>query len=134
MSRIPQSIRQKVRERADSRCEYCRLPDEMGRYTHHIDHIIPIAHGGTSELDNLAWACFDCNTTKIRDVASYDPATKLLTPFYNPRTQNWKDHFEMENGIIIGKTPVGRVTVQVLQMNNEMQVETRRNLIDNDLW
>jgi HNH endonuclease len=134
VTRVSQSVRQKVRKRADNRCEYCRLPDEMGRYTHHIDHIIPIAHGGTSELDNLAWACFDCNTNKIRDVASYDPETKVLTPFYNPRTQNWSDHFEMESGIIVGKTPVGRVTVQMLQMNNEMQVEARRELIDSDLW
>lgn len=134
MTRIPQSVRQKVRKRADNRCEYCRLPDEMGKYTHHIDHIIPIAHGGTSDPDNLAWACFECNTYKIRDVASYDPTTKMLTPFYNPRTQKWDDHFEITGAIINGKTPIGRVTVQMLQMNNEAQVEMRRDLIDTDLW
>jgi HNH endonuclease len=134
VSRVPKSVREKVRERAEKRCEYCRKPEEAADYPHHVDHIIPLRHGGSSALDNLAWACFQCNTAKIRDIASFDLETRQLVLFYNPRTQKWNDYFEMDGAIINGKTPIGRVTVRLLQMNTPSQVGTRQRLINADLW
>lgn len=134
MTRVPDRIREQVQQRANSRCEYCRLPEEFGFYGHQVDHIIAVKHRGSSLLSNLAWACFDCNNAKGSDVASYDENTAQLTPLFNPRTQAWNDHFELNGAEIAGKTPVGRVTVFLLQVNRDEQVETRRDLIDAGIW
>jgi hypothetical protein len=135
MSRVSQAIRQQVSQRANQRCEYCRKPEGVSQYSHHVDHIIALRHGGTSSLDNLAWACFQCNSTKTTDIASYDSETKQLTPLYNPRNQEWDDHFVVRGSVIEGKTPVGRVTtVRILQMNHPDQVETREHLIKAKRW
>jgi hypothetical protein len=82
----------------------------------------------------LAWACFQCNVAKGSDVASYDAQTDELTPLYNPRTQEWDDHFELDGAEIVGKTPVGRVTVRLLQMNHPERIEIRYWLIEAGLW
>jgi hypothetical protein len=40
---------------------------------------------------------------------------------FNPRRQNWKEHFEWsKDGLqIVPKTSIGRVTVKVLELNRE---------------
>jgi hypothetical protein len=134
MSRVSESYREHVRQRANGRCEYCRKPDLVSTYGYHIDHIIPIIHGGTSELSNLAWACFECNVSKGRDIASYDSVTHSLTPLFNPRTDVWEQHFVFQGAHIRGITAVGRVTVNLLGLNAPDQVETRQQLMDIDQW
>ena len=132
--RVSSSVRRKVRERAGKRCEYCRKPEETSLYSHHIDHIIAPIHGGTSNIDNLAWACFRCNVNKSTNIASYDFDTSLLTPLYNPRTQQWDDHFEVQSAFVVGKTSFGQVTVRVLQINHPDQIATRQLLIKSGKW
>ncbi len=135
MSVVPESLRLQIRERAEQRCEYCHKPESVEVYPFHIEHIIPLKHDGTSEPENLAWACFQCNVAKGTDIAGYDTETGDLTPLYNPRTQPWGDHFQLhENGMIEGITPIGRVTVRLLQINASEQVEIRLRLIDVGLW
>lgn len=134
MSRFSESQREQVRQRADNRCEYCRKPDLVSTYGYHVDHIIPIAHGGNSEAENLAWACFECNVSKGRDVASYDPVTQRLTPLYNPRVDVWEQHFVFQGARILGLSPVGRVTVILLSFNAPDQIETRQLLMDIGEW
>jgi hypothetical protein len=48
-----------------------------------------------------------------------------LTPLFHPRKDRWDDHFEMRDAAIVGKTPIGRTTVFVLNMNAEDQLELR---------
>jgi len=50
---------------------------------------------------------------------------------FNPRTQVWADHFRWsaDGTYIIGLTPVGRATVEALQLNNEVAIEVRRNWV-----
>lgn len=43
------------------RCAYCRR--QLGA-DYHVDHIVPVAAGGTSEPGNLQFACPDCNGQK----------------------------------------------------------------------
>jgi len=43
-------------------CVYCNC--ELNRENKTQDHVIPRAHQGTSDPDNLEPACFDCNSTK----------------------------------------------------------------------
>ena len=116
-----------VRLRAGDRCEYCRLhQDHSPLATLQIEHIIPKKkHGGTDDTGNLALACIDCNLAKSSNIAGRDPDTKQLTPLFDPRKDRWNEHFEMQGAYIVGKTPVGRTTVAVLNMNSEDQLELR---------
>jgi hypothetical protein len=78
----------------------------------------------------LALACFECNRYKGTDIASYDDLTGNLTPFFNPRTQIWTEHFQMQNAEIIGLTPEARVIAKILQLNTEERIEQRQTLIE----
>jgi hypothetical protein len=134
MSRVPQSIREQVQKRAQKRCEYCRRPEIAGGFSYQVDHVIPEKHLGSSEINNLAWACFKYNNAKSTDISSYDVDTGALTLLYNPRTQGWDEHFEILEGVIIGKTPIGRVTARILEMNSPQQIGDCRSLIEDGLW
>lgn len=134
MSRVPSKLREQVRRRAGQRCEYCRKPEDISAYSHQVEHVIAIKHDGPSTLDNLAWACFQCNNNKGSDIASYDKETNTLAPLYNPRQDRWDDHFTLDNAVMVGKTPIGRVTIRILQMNHPDQIETRAYLLDVVLW
>ena len=136
MTRVPKKLRDQVRQRANGRCEYCGLPDSVASLSHHVDHILPPRHTGTNDFDsNLAWACFRCNNGKGTDIGTVDIVTTERVWLYNPREQNWDDHFEIrETGHIFGKTPEGRATVRLLNMNHEAEVEARRLVIKYGLW
>ncbi len=134
MSRISSDIREQVRQRSGGRCEYCHKPEAFSSHSHHVDHIISQKHKGSDALDNLAWACFQCNTCKGTDITGIDRETRDIVALYNPRTQTWSDHFRLYDVFITGLTPEGRVTIEILQMNHPDQIATRRLLVDHDLW
>jgi hypothetical protein len=46
--------------------------------------------------------------------------------FFNPRSDVWADHFEWDDYTLIGKTEVGRVTIQALDLNQERRIKIRR--------
>jgi len=129
-ARISPALRKEVRERANGCCEYCLLPEEQAFFAHEPDHIIATKHGGQSTIDNLALACFDCNRFKGSDIASIDPASGKLTPLFNPRVQEWKEHFSIKAGRINPTTANGRVTELVLKLNLSSRVEVRAILIN----
>ena len=118
--------RAQVRERAENRCEYCQLhQDDSPLAALHIEHVIPRVHGGSDDLESLALACIDCNLHKGPNLTEFDPWTGDLTELFPPRRQHWPDHFEWIGTHIVGRTAIGRTTVQVLQMNSEDQVALR---------
>ena len=96
--------------------------------TFHVEHIIARQHRGSDADSNLALACHFCNRHKGPNVAGLDPATGVLTRLFNPRTDVWSHHFRIERGRIIGLTPVGRTSVEVLQMNRLDRVRLRGEL------
>lgn len=123
---MDEATRNRVRQRAGGRCEYCGLRQEQSPLAAlHIEHITPKKHGGTDDPDNLALACIDCNLRKGTNVAGYDPATGVLTELFHPRRHIWSEHFAPQGPLIIGKTPIGRATVEVLQLNSEEQLQLR---------
>ena len=126
---IPTTLRQGVVERAGERCEYCLYPQELSFLAFEVEHIVAEKHGGSTTLDNLALACPYCNRYKGSDLGSLDPETGQLTPFFNPRTQEWGDHFRLEAALIVPLTPEGRVTVAILQLNHSDRVQERQRLI-----
>lgn len=98
MSRyISDSVRKLVFERAGNRCEYCLSYTHLSFFSFHIEHIVSIKHGGKTTLNNLALSCPICNLNKGSDLGTflYDP--NILTRFFNPRTDIWKEHFQITN-------------------------------------
>ena len=63
---------------------------------HEPDHIRSQKHGGPTTLENLCWACAQCNNFKGSDVSCYDPTTNELVPVFNPRLSAWSEHFEWQ--------------------------------------
>jgi hypothetical protein len=118
----------RVRARAGNRCEYCLIHQQHYLITFHVEHIIARQHRGSDADSNLALACHFCNRHKGPNVAGLDPATGVLTRLFNPRTDVWSHHFRIERGRIIGLTPVGRTSVEVLQMNRLDRVRLRGEL------
>ena len=94
-----------------------------------VEHIIAEKHGGPTTADNLALACPYCNRFKGSDLGSLDSETRKLTPFYDPRTQRWKDHFTLDGAEIVPQTPEGRVTVHILQLNHPDRIAERGRLM-----
>jgi len=70
-------------------------------------------------------ACVDCNLHKGPNIAGYDPETGELTELFHPRRHIWSEHFRWEDALIVGRTAIGRTTVQVLELNSEEQVQLR---------
>ncbi len=120
-----------VRERAKGKCEYCLLSENDTPRLHPIDHIIPRQHRGKDSLDNLALCCPWCNRHKGPNLASLDPETNKLTALFNPRSQPWSEHFQLDTstGIIQPLTPEGRVTEFVLKMNEPQRIVERLALM-----
>jgi len=96
-----------------------------------IDHVHPLVKDGAETEGNLCLACELCNQYKWTKTEDTDPLTGNPEPLFNPRTQNWSDHFTWsEDGTtIIGKTACGRATVKALKLNNTLSVTVRRNWV-----
>ena len=123
-------LRALVRQRAGNRCEYCSLRQEhLPVLRFHIDHIQPQKHGGTDDPVNLALACNSCNLHKGANLTGIDPESGRIEPLFHPRTDIWEAHFARRGAIIIGRTPKGRTTVRVLNMNDPENVQLRAELI-----
>lgn len=78
----------------------------------------------------MALCCAACSLFKGANPAGYDPETDALTPLFNPRTEDWQDHFTWNGGTLEGRTPIGRTTVAVLRINGPLQVQHRQLLIE----
>lgn len=126
---IPLAFRQAVVERAGERCEYCLYPQAASYLTFQVEHIIAEKHGGATVVENLALACPYCNRYKGSDLGSLDPASGQLTSFFNPRTQRWGEHFELDGAKIVARTAIGRVTVAILQFNQPDRLAERQRLL-----
>lgn len=129
MTYVPAHLRQLVIERAKEQCEYCLFPQSAALLSFEMEHIIAEKHGGTTEAENLALACPYCNRAKGTDLGSIDPETRKLTPFFNPRTQKWSEHFQVNGAAITPLTAEGRVTVAILQFNQSERLQERERLI-----
>jgi hypothetical protein len=133
MSEQP-SLREQVSRRANGRCEYCRLPSEFTSMPFQLDHIIAEKHGGPTTLENLAWSCLDCNSFKGPNIAGYDGEERQTVRLYNPRTDNWADHFEWDGPTLRPKSAIGRVTISVLRLNLPYRIAVRASLIEENAF
>lgn len=131
MTTISETIRQKVRQRAGNRCEYCLSHQDyvMGRLQ--IDHVKPIVQGGADTEDNLCLACELCNQYKWAKTVGIDPQSEKTVSLFNPRQQMWQEHFawSVDGSEIVGTTACGRATVIALQLNSNLAITVRRNWV-----
>ena len=128
---VPESTRERVRRAAGDGCGYCRSPQRLVLARLKIEHIRPRALGGSDEEENLWLSCGLCNRYKGPHVDGLDPVSQETVGLFNPRAQAWSEHFAWsEDGThIVGTTPTGRATVEVLRLNNAIAVEVRRNWV-----
>ena len=84
--------------------------------TFHVEHTVPRSAGGSDDAENLAWACPSCNLHKSDRVEG----------FFNPRTDDWSDHFEWDEYALVGKTPLGRATIEGFHLNDERRQKIRQ--------
>jgi HNH endonuclease len=108
----------------------CQLPVAFSPASFNFEHIIPLIKHGLTILLNLAFSCGGCNSYKKDKTEALDPLTRQLMPLFNPRTDIWTDHFEWsaDDLQVIGTTPTGRATVQLLKVNREGNINLRRLL------
>lgn len=126
---ISKSLRRKITTRAAECCEYCLVHQDERPEKHQIDQITALKHGGTTDSENPALACVICNRYKGSDLTSIDLLEKVIVPLFNPRTQIWSEHFELEQEKIVGQTPIGRATVDLLKLNDEDRLIERQEII-----
>jgi len=125
---ISKALRSAIAADANYRCGYCHLQQAVIGAELEIDHIIPESLGGRTETSNLWLACSPCNDRKGDRIAGFDPDTHDYVHIFHPRSQKWDDHFVWSyNGErILARTPTGRATVIVLDLNRPVLIRARR--------
>lgn len=131
-SRTSSAQRARVLERAKGCCEYCLSQEQYSPDSFAVEHIIPLSKGGANTLENLAFACQGCNNRKYTNTEAVDPLTQAIVPLFHPRRNRWSDHFAWSDDttLILGLTPIGRATVEKLQLNRAGLVNLRRILFE----
>jgi hypothetical protein len=129
------SLRALVRRRAGDRCEYCHLRQDHEPFLpFHVEHVVARKHGGPDAESNLAWSCNHCNLSKSSNLTGIDSRTRKIVRLFHPRRHQWGRHFRWDGAILVGRTPVGRAPVAVLQINHPDRVALRQALIDAGLF
>lgn len=129
-------IARAVRGRAGNRCEYCLLPAAHVLLRFEVEHVIARQHGGSDALGNLAYACLHCNKHKGPNLSGLDRAGRQprIVRLFHPRRHQWRYHFALDGPRLVGRTAIGRVTVQVLAMNDPLAIVLRQELIEEGLY
>ncbi|MEX0270268.1 HNH endonuclease [Leptolyngbyaceae cyanobacterium UHCC 1019] len=126
---INEELRRLISERADHLCEYCLIHEEDTFLGCQVDHIVSVKHGGSTESDNLAYACAFCNRYKGSDLGSVLLPNRELIRFFDPRHNRWSHHFQLSELMILPLTLVGEVTAKILEFNNDDRCLERQFLI-----
>ena len=124
------ALNRQVWLRANAACEYCHLRQAVSSIPFEIDHIRAGSHRGKRVPGNLALACFYCNRFKGPNLTGIDPKTEKITRLFHPRRHKWEWHFRWAGPILIGKTAIGRTTIEVLGINHADAVAHRAALIE----
>lgn len=127
---IPEKLRKEVAERAKFACEYCLLHEEDGFHTFHVDHIIPLKHGGPTLIENLSFTCPICNRNKGADIATVFYPSRIIIRLFDPRNDDWLNHFEIVGAAIKSKTKIGEATIKILGFNQSERLIERSFLIE----
>jgi hypothetical protein len=130
MTKVSAKLRREVRGRAQELCEYCRSNSAFSDSPFDVEHIIPISAGGETVSENLALSCHGCNLHKSNKIEGFDVVSEETVRLFHPRNNDWNEHFAWAKdfSIIVGLTPIGRTTVEVLHLNRKGLVNQRKIL------
>lgn len=86
-------------------------------------------------MDNLANACQGCNNRKFVSTEAIDLLTGQIAPLYHPRQHDWAEHFAWNEDctVLLPLTPIGRATIEKLELNRKGVVNLRRLLYEKGL-
>lgn len=73
---ITQGTRTAILRRDKGLCRYCGTPQGP----HEIDHVLPVAKGGTNDRENLVTACRPCNIKKGTSIWKPKPIGFYMRP------------------------------------------------------
>jgi 5-methylcytosine-specific restriction endonuclease McrA len=124
---VSREVRRYVEQRAEERCEYCHAPQLVANSPFHVEHIIPLNHGGTDDVANLALGCGACNLAKGTRISALDPTGGETIPLFHPRHHLWEEHFfwSEDRVTLVGRTAIGTATIAALNMNGFRQTRAR---------
>lgn len=123
-------LRQLVIDRAHGCCEYCLSQAKFSPDPFSIEHIVPRSKGGSDLEENLAFSCQGCNGHKHIATQAIDPINGESAMLYNPRIHQWDKHFVWDEtfSIVVGRTAIGRATIERLRLNRAGVVNLRQVL------
>ena len=127
-SYVSAALRRVVVVRADALCEYCLIHEDDTVFGCEVDHVISEKHGGTTEADNLAYACAFCNRAKGSDIGSVLRRTGAYVRFFHPRLDRWMEHFGLDGVTIMALSDVGEGTRRILAFNTDERLLERQIL------
>ncbi len=127
---VPVALRKFVFDRAQGHCEYCHSQAKFAVDPLVIDHVYPVSRGGKTIAENLALSCQTCNNCKYTKTMAIDPSSNEMVPLFHPRQMKWRDHFTWtpDTTKMLGLTPTGRATIELLETNREGVMNMRRVL------
>lgn len=88
---VSKRLRAAIVHRANGRCEYCGSPAKFCIDPFVAEHIHPLAEGGSTVADNLAFACMGCNGYTQDKTEASDAISRTVVPLYHPRTHLWHE-------------------------------------------
>lgn len=131
MAKFSKKQKSEIKQRAAGRCEYCQTPANYSPSPFPSEHIQPSSKGGIDDLTNVAFACNGCNWYKGNKTGATIQKTATFALLFNPRQQIWSNHFKWSDDLlkIVGLTPTGTITIEILKLNTEGLVNLRFALL-----
>jgi hypothetical protein len=93
---VSKRIRFEVLRRDGHACRYCGAMAPDAKL--HVDHVMPVALGGSDEPDNLVTACIDCNAGK----ASTSPDAPIVADVADDQLR-WARAMEAAAAALLGE-------------------------------
>lgn len=101
-------LRFEIFKRDGFRCIYCGTTPVQSVL--HIDHVIPVAHGGASVADNLVTACQDCNSGKSSISLDDRKLSKpMLTEAHKEHAEQIKEFLAVQKSIASARQQAAEV-------------------------
>jgi hypothetical protein len=108
---------------------------------YHLCYILPLSDrshrrrqdGGATVPENLALACIHCNRYKGPNIAGIDPENGAIVRLFHPRRHIWNEHLVWDGPRLVALTSIGRVTIDVLAINDPEMVALREAIPEESL-
>ncbi|WP_035991647.1 HNH endonuclease [Leptolyngbya sp. KIOST-1] len=125
----PAHFQPQIRKSHRDRCCYCKTSEALSGIRMAFDHIHPRSKGGETCFENVCLACRSCNEFKANSTTGQDLLTQQIEPLFNPRLQDWHQHFAWSDDGTRVEGVTARAPVLALQMNNAAILAARKRWV-----